>query len=65
MKQIEDVLKMYADAGMRSIEDWSLCGRDIIHGVKARADASCRGALVSLYTRDQTCIRPRSLVSRP
>jgi hypothetical protein len=65
MKQIEDVLKMYADIGMRTIEDWSLCGREIINGVKARAEAASRGVLVALYTRDQTHIRSRPSIARP
>jgi len=59
MNQFDSVLKMYAEAGMRTQEDWSLAGREIMAGCKARASAPLRGALVELYTRDQTQIRPK------
>jgi hypothetical protein len=64
MYQIDSVLKIYAEAGMRTMEDWAMSGRDVISGSKSRVDAPHRGALVALYTRDQTHIRPRSIVER-
>jgi hypothetical protein len=60
MNQIDGVLKMYADAGMRSVEEWAMYGRAVISGAKSRADAASRGVVVELYTRDQTEIKQRS-----
>jgi len=61
MYQIDSVLKMYAEAGMRTVEDWAMSGRDVVSGSKSRVTAPYRGAQVDLYTRDQTHIRPRSV----
>jgi hypothetical protein len=54
MNQYDSILKTYADAGLRTEEDWSLAGRDIVDGSKARTSAARRGTLVDLFTRDQT-----------
>jgi hypothetical protein len=51
---------MYADSGLRTVEDWTTLGRDITGGMKPRLDATHRGALIPLYSRDQTQIRPSS-----
>jgi sugar diacid utilization regulator len=60
MSEFDSVLKMYAENGLRSVADWCTRGRDIASGMKPRCDAPHRGALLSLYTRDQTQPRPRS-----
>lgn len=62
MSQYDSVLKMYAESGLRTIEDWTTLGRDIASGAKPRLDTPHRGELVSLYSRDQT--HPRT-GSRP
>lgn len=57
MHQYDSVLKTYAEAGLRTEEDWAMSGREVVTGSKSRANAPSRGALVALYTRDQTLIR--------
>jgi hypothetical protein len=63
MNQYDSVLKTYAEAGMRTVEDWAAFGRDIISGSKSRASAPHRGATVDLYTRDQTHIRGKVIIN--
>ena len=58
MSQYDSVLKVYAESGLRTAEDWTTHGRDIETGVKPRLDAPHHGQRVSLYSRDQT--RPRT-----
>jgi hypothetical protein len=60
MNQYDGVLKMYAESGLRTAEDWTGLGRDIEIGAKPRLDASHRGEVVPLYSRDQTHPRPRT-----
>jgi hypothetical protein len=64
MNQCDSVLKMYAEAGMRTVEDWTAAGRDIVVGSKSRASAPHRGAQVELYTRDQTQIRHKKMITK-
>ena len=64
MSQYGGVLKMYAESGLRTIEDWTALGRDIESGAKPRLDTPHRGELVSLYSRDQTRHRPRAQLKR-
>jgi hypothetical protein len=59
MNQFDSVLKMYAESGLRTSEDWSLNGRDINTDAKPRVDTQHRGATLSLYSRDQTRHRER------
>ncbi|HEX4056073.1 MAG TPA: hypothetical protein VHX86_17565 [Tepidisphaeraceae bacterium] len=54
MNQYDSVLKMYAESGLRTIEDWTTLGRDIESGAKPRLGTPHRGELVPLYSRDQT-----------
>jgi hypothetical protein len=65
MYQYDSVLKMYADSGLRTIEDWTALGRDLETGAKPRVDTPHRGERVPLYSRDQTHPRPRSRPSGP
>jgi len=60
MNQYDGVLRMYADSGLRTIEDWAILGRDIASGEKPRLDTPHRGGTLSLYSRGQTHPRPRS-----
>jgi hypothetical protein len=60
MNQYDSVLKMYADSGMRTVEEWASLGRQIASGAKPRVDAPHRGTSLPLYSRDQTQPRPRS-----
>jgi hypothetical protein len=62
MYQTDGILKMYADSGLRTMEDWTTLGRNITGGTKPRVDTSHRGVMVSLYSRDQT--QPRVAAKR-
>ena len=57
MSQTDSVLRMYAESGLRTVEDWTTLGRDISSGAKPRLDTPHRGSPVSLYSRDQTQLR--------
>jgi len=54
MYQSDQVLRMYAESGLRTMEDWMTLGRDIASGVKPRLSTLSRGLRVLLYSRDQT-----------
>jgi hypothetical protein len=58
MSQHDTVLKMYADSGIRSAEEWATLGREIASDAKPRVDTPHRGTVLSLYSRDQT--QPRT-----
>jgi hypothetical protein len=60
MSQFDSVLRTYADSGLRTADDWMSLGRDIESGAKARLDAPHHGALLPLFSRDQTHARMRS-----
>ena len=64
MNQYDGVLRMYAESGLRSIEEWTTLGRDIKSEAKSRLDAPHRGTLVPLYSRDQTHLRAPSRPKR-
>jgi len=49
MNEYDGVLRMYADSGLRTIQDWALLGRDIASGEKPRLDTPHRGGVLSLY----------------
>ena len=50
----DEVLRMYAESGLRSVEDWTMLGRELSGDVKPRLATMSRGLAVSLYSRDQT-----------
>jgi hypothetical protein len=54
MYQTDQILRSYAECGLRSIEDWTAHGRDVLTGAKPRVDAVRRGFRMELYSRDQT-----------
>jgi len=60
MNQFDSILRMYADSGLRTVEDWTTLGREIENGTKPRADAPHRGERLALYSRDQTRPHVRS-----
>jgi hypothetical protein len=60
LSQFDSVLRMYADSGLRTAPDWITRGRDVETGAKARLDTPHRGQTLSLFSRDQTHVRPRS-----
>ncbi len=64
MSQYDSVLKMYAESGLRTIEDWTTLGRDIASGTKPQLDTRHRGELLPLYSRDQTHPRTGSRSKR-
>jgi hypothetical protein len=61
MNQYDSILKAYSDSGLRTIEDWSIRGRDILMGSAPRAKASHRGVELALYSRDQTQHHPKKV----
>ena len=62
MKHYDQVLRVYADNGMRSAAEWFSLGRQVHADAKPRAQTTYKGAPVgeplALYTRDQTSRRP-------
>lgn len=56
MNHYDHELKMYADSGLRTAEDWALRGRAVQSGSDPRVGAVHRGKPISLYGRDQTTI---------
>ena len=57
MNQYDSILKTYSDSGLRTIEDWSIRGRDIIrHGQSAGGRFTCR----RLSVRSRPIRRPGS-----
>jgi len=54
MYQSDSVLRMYAESGLRTLDQWITLGREIASGVKPRLDTLHRGIAISLYSRDQT-----------
>jgi hypothetical protein len=54
MYQSDKVLRMYAESGLRTVDDWTTLGRDITAGIKPRLSTLARGLPVLLYSRDQT-----------
>jgi hypothetical protein len=64
MYQCDNILKTYADSGLRTVEDWTTLGRELDAGVKPCVDAAGRSGTVSLYSRGQTHARPRVAKTR-
>ena len=56
----DQILKTYADSGLRTVEDWNSLGREIDDGARPVAVAPHRGAMLPLFTRHQTRIQTRS-----
>jgi hypothetical protein len=57
MSQFGKELRVYAEHGLRTVEDWISRGREVQSGSTQRSETLCRGELVALFSRDQT--RPR------
>ncbi len=60
MYEPEGVLRMYAEIGLRTVEEWIALGRDIVSDSKPRLDTLHRGLPLVLYSRDQTARRTPS-----
>ena len=58
MRHYDQVLRGYADVGLRSAADWLSMGREVEPGSKPRAETEqkglVKGTVVELFTRDQT-----------
>ncbi len=54
MSEFSSVLKMYAESGLRTVEGWVSLGRNIMTDAKPRLDTPYRGAVLPLFSRDQT-----------
>jgi hypothetical protein len=54
MKHYDELLKTYADSGLRTAQDWATVGRDVKPDSKPRTVTTHRGVLLPLYSRDQT-----------
>jgi len=65
MNQFDTVLKMYADNGLRTVEDWKTLGRDIESEAEPRTETLHRGVVLPLYSRGQTHVRPRAERKQP
>jgi hypothetical protein len=65
MYQSDQMAKTYADCGLRSVEDWTTHGRDVLTDTKPRVDTIHRGFRMALYSRDQTQRRSPSTRRRP
>ena len=59
MKYYDQMLKTYADNGLRTIADWATLGRKLKIDSKPKTETTHRGAVLPLYTRDQTIIAKR------
>jgi hypothetical protein len=60
MSQIDTVLKVYAESGLRTTADWTTRGRAIQSGATPRASADYHGTPHPLFSQDQTSPRPSS-----
>lgn len=58
-------LKMYAENGLRSTEDWASLGRVVEAGSQPRANTVHRGRAMPLFAREQTAVRPKRDRSAP
>lgn len=47
-------LRTYADHGLRTAEDWLSRGRQVEQDSKPRSEVDSRGALIGVFSRDQT-----------
>jgi hypothetical protein len=54
MRHFDSVLRVYAQQGFRSVEEWLTLGRDVPARTGSRVEAQCHGRAVALFTRDQT-----------
>ena len=58
MAHHDKVLKMYADNGLRTPEEWLTLGRDLKNDSVFRLETTHKGKTYALYSRDQTQVRP-------
>ena len=58
MSQFHKELKMYAENGLRSADDWMSSGRKVHNDAKPKANVTCRGQAYELFTREQTALSP-------
>jgi hypothetical protein len=56
MTHYDSALRAYAVSGLRSAQDWATMGRGIKPESKPRVDTMHRGAVLPLFSRDQTRI---------
>jgi hypothetical protein len=54
MKHYDQILRTYAESGLRSATEWLSLGRQIEADAKARAETVHKGAPLALYSRGQT-----------
>lgn len=62
MRHYDELLKMYADNGLRTLEDWSSMGRELKEDAKPRTEAMHRGKALAVYDRDQTRRKAKAAV---
>ena len=65
MAQYDSVLRVYAESGLRTVEDWTSLGRDIQTLAKPRVDVPYKGGRLPLFSRDQTQVRAPSRGKQP
>ncbi|HEY1685356.1 MAG TPA: hypothetical protein VGG19_11375 [Tepidisphaeraceae bacterium] len=54
MRRAETTLRVYADIGLRSVEGWAECSREIREDAKPRTTTLHEGETIPLFSRDQT-----------
>jgi hypothetical protein len=54
MNQYDGILRMYAETGLRTVEDWITLGREIETGAKPLLHTPHHGEFVPLYSHPQT-----------
>ena len=59
MKHFDNVLKQYAETGLRSAAEWLSLGREVNATEAGLNVTTARAGLVALYTRNQTYIKPK------
>ena len=59
MKYYDQMLKTYADSGLRTAADWATLGRKLKAESTPKTETIHRGAVLPLYTREQTVVARR------
>lgn len=59
MSQYDNELKVYADNGLRTAEDWATHRREIASEISPCVETTNRGVTVALYSRSQTRLKAK------
>jgi hypothetical protein len=64
VNQPDGIFRMYAKAGLRTIDDWTTLGRGIQSGAEPRLHTPHHGEFVPLFSRAQTRPQTQSPLKR-